>query len=82
MNANKCEKSAKVGKSAFCNHYRKDWIKQKLSIEAKSRGEFWQGARCMHGLKLCPHRLLINGKEEKIATIGGEINNTLNILAK
>ena len=33
-------KSFKVGKSTFYNHYRKDWVRQKLSIGAKSRREF------------------------------------------
>lgn len=36
----KCVESTETGKSALCNHYRKDWVRQKLSIDAKSRGEF------------------------------------------
>lgn len=53
----KVEKSAEIGKSALCNHYRKDCVRQKLSIDVKSRGEFWQGARYSHGLKLYLHSL-------------------------
>lgn len=40
LNANKCGKNAEAGKSTFCNHYRKDWVRQKLSIDAKFRREF------------------------------------------
>lgn len=69
----KCGGSAGVGRSSFCNHHSKDWIRQEWSTDTKSKRKLWWLAGYLHGLKVSSHRLLISCKglkKQKVTTEG------------
>lgn len=50
-------------KSAFCNHHSKDSVKQKSSMDVKSRENFWWRMRYLCGLKMSHHWPLAREKK-------------------